>query len=219
MAKEATRYNIQRHLEAFQKKYPEVMYPGNVTANGYSKIDYRDRTEGDFTYSKARWDAWVNAFLDDADQTDERIAPVKGVTNESTPGNHRWFFNESEFSLSDLMMQKYVAMYMQPEQWTDMRRYHYSNNRNNYGIGANQEIVYQGLRRPYNLYAPYWVDGLSDSEKENAWIQRINYDPECEEKYNRSELERLGAYKNYLWLREPMIWSQQQGVRTSLTAE
>ena len=219
LAKEATRYNIQRHLEAFQKKYPEVMYPGNVTANGYSKIDYRDRTEGDFTYSKARWDAWVNAFLDDADQTDERIAPVKGVTNESTPGNHRWFFNESEFSLSDLMMQKYVAMYMQPEQWTDMRRYHYSNNRNNYGIGANQEIVYQGLRRPYNLYAPYWVDGLSDSEKENAWIQRINYDPECEENYNRAELERLGAYKNYLWLKKPMIWSLQQCVRTSLTAE
>ena len=113
---------------------------------------------------------------------EKKLAPVKGVTDSKTPGNHRWYFNESEFSLSDLMMQKYVAMYMQPEQWTDMRRYHYSNERNRYGIGPNNEIVYKGLRRPYNLYAPYWVDGLTEDQKENNWIQRINYDPETEEK-------------------------------------
>ena len=60
---------------------------------------------------------------------------------------------------------------------------------------------------------------MSEAEKENTWIQRINYDPETEEKYNRKELERLGAYKNYLWLREPMIWAEAPGVRTSLTQE
>ena len=145
--------------------------------------------------------------------------PVKGVTDPSTPGNHHWFFNPSEFSLSDLMEMKYVAMYMQPEQWTDMRRYHYSNNRNNHGIGANQEIVYPKLRRPYNLYAPYWIDGLTDAQKENTWIQRINYDPETEEKYNKNELERLGAYKNFEWLRKPMIWAEEAGVRSSLTGK
>ena len=117
------------------------------------------------------------------------------------------------------MMQKYVAMYMQSEQWTDLRRYHYSNERNKYGIGPNQEIVYPGLRRPYNLYAPYWVDGLTEAQKENTWIQRYNYDPETEDKYNKAELERLGAYKNHLWLRKPMIWAEQAGVRNSLTAE
>ena len=220
LAKEATRANIQRHLEAFQKKYPNVMYPGNVLATGnFQKIDTRDSQEGVFTYSQARWNAIVDAFLDDKDQENELAMPVKGVTDPSTPGNHHWFFNESEYTLSDLMMQKYVAMYMQPEQWTDMRRYHYSNNRNNYGIGANQEIIYPDLRRPYNLYAPYWVDGLTDAQKENTWIQRINYDPETEDKYNRAELERLGAYKNYMWLRKPMIWAEEAGVRTSLTQE
>ena len=50
-------------------------------------------------------------------------------------------------------------------------------------------------------------------------MQRINYDPETEEKYNRAELERLGASKNHLWLRKPMIWSEAAGVRTSLTVE
>ena len=100
-----------------------------------------------------------------------------------------------------------------------MRRYHYSNSRNNYGIGDRSEIIYPDLRRPYNLYSAYWVDGLSESEKENTWIQRVNYDPETEEKYNRAELERLGAYKNYKWLQKPMIWALTPGERTSLTAE
>ena len=83
----------------------------------------------------------------------------------------------------------------------------------------DKEIVYPTLRRPYNLYAAFWVDGLSEAEKENCWIQRVNYDPETEEKYNLAELERLGASKNHIWLRKPMIWAEEAGVRTSLTQE
>ncbi len=223
LAKEATRYNIQRHLEAFQQKYPDVMYPGQMGSNGWQRIDPRElnpTTIASYEKSQVRWENIVNAFLDNVDQpAGDPIMPVYAVTNASTPGNHHWFFNPAEFSLSDLMIQKYIAMYMQPEQWTDLRRYHYSNERNGYGIGDNNEIIYPGLRRPYNLYAPYWIDGLSDVEKENTWVQRLNYDPETEEKYNRAELERLGAYRNYLWLREPMIWSKAKGEQPSLTED
>ena len=60
---------------------------------------------------------------------------------------------------------------------------------------------------------------MTEEQKENTWIQRINYDPETEEKYNRPELERLGAYKNYKWLQEPMIWAHNYGEVTSLTQE
>ncbi len=132
-------------------------------------------------------------------------------------GNEHWFFDETNYTLHDLMTQKYIAMYLQPEQFTDMRRYHFSNKRNNYGIGDQNEIVYETLRRPYNLYAAYWIDGLSDSEKENTWVQRIPYDPETEMKYNRSELERLGAYANYKWLQKPLQWAQPRGTVSSLT--
>lgn len=201
LAKEATTYNIQRHLDRFVSD--NGAYPGSGCKAG--------ATEAVQTSDKERFERIVTAFLDN-----EGVKKCKPCTEI---GNKHWFFNPSEYTLSDLMQQKYIAMYMQPEQWTDMRRYHYSNNRNQYGIGANGEIVYPTLRRPYNLYAAHWVDGLTDAEKENAWVTRLNYDPECEEKYNRSELERLGAYKNHKWLREPMIWSQAAGVRTSLTAE
>ncbi len=205
LAKEATQWNIQRHLDRFLTDNGGL-YPGegNV-ASTQTAVQNRD---------KLRFEHIVAAFLDNVSSN---VTPKTKACTEV--GNKRWFFDEANYTLSDLMEQKYIAMYMQPEQFTDMRRYHFSNKRNNYGIGDAQEIVYPTLRRPYNLYSAYWVDGLTEAEKENTWIQRINYDPETEEKYNRKELQRLGAYKNYLWLRKPMIWAEEAGVRTSLTEE
>lgn len=197
LTKEATQYNIQRHLDRYLAdnggRYPEAGgTPGNATAQD-------------------RFERIMTAFFEN-----EKVNKCKPCTEI---GNKHWFFNPSTFTLSDLMIQKYISMYLLPEQWTDMRRYHYSNNRNGIGIGDSKEIIYPNLRRPYNLYRPFWIDGLTDAEKERTWVERLNYDPETEEKYNLKELERLGASKNHLWLRVPMNWSMQPGERTSLTAE
>ena len=89
----------------------------------------------------------------------------------------------ANFNIADLMQQKYVAMYLQPEQWTDMRRYNYSSSQNgiSYVVPGQQPVyvynvknVHNGrvavvfekdaanytmeyaLRRPYNLYEAYW---------------------------------------------------------------
>ncbi len=106
----------------------------------------------------------------------------------------------SNITIGDIMRQKYIASYLQPEQWNDMRRYGYSNLINN--LRFDNTIVYPGLERPYNLYESYW--GGNDD-----WLQRINYDPETEEKYNRDELMRLDAFRNPEWLKKPMIWAPQ----------
>lgn len=115
----------------------------------------------------------------------------------------------SNLTLSDIMREKYIAMYLQPEQWNDMRRYNYSNNeQNKFGLLGEEVIIYPTLRRPYNLYVSYW-----DISNPNEWIQRINYDPETEQIYSVSELIRLGAYDPATksgtpeWLKKPMIWS------------
>ena len=222
LAKDATEHNIQRHLDFFLSHYPnpnysdrtDNKYPGNSATGGkpgFQAAEY--------------WEEQVDAFLNNSEvytETTGRNGEIRRnyvVHKVTEKGNKHWFFNPSEFTLSDLMQQKYISMYLQPEQWTDMRRYHYSNNRNAYGIGDNNEIIYPTLRRPYNLYAAYWIDGLTEAEKENTWIQRLNYDPETEEKYNRSELQRLGAYKNYKWLQEPMIWAHAYGEVKSLTGQ
>lgn len=217
LAKEATENNIQRHLDFFLEKYPnpayneadDNKYPGAASGSGVG-----------FTTAE-QWHAQVDAFLNNKeyytlDRKGKRIDRVRPVSER---GNEIWFFDESNFDLERLMKQKYIAMYMQPEQWTDMRRYHFSNKRNNYGIGDANEIVYKGLRRPYNLYASYWIDGLTDEQQENTWVQRIPQDPDTEGKYNRQELENLDAFNNYKWLQKPMIWALERGARTSLTAE
>lgn len=216
LAKEATEMNIQRHLDFFLANHinpnydseKDDKYPGAATADGPGFEEAE------------RWNAQVDAFLNNKEYTTlskqgKETLRVRPVTDR---GNGIWYFNESEYDLEKLMTQKYIAMYMQPEQWTDLRRYHYSNSRNNYGIGDDEQIVYPDLRRPYNLYAPYWVDGYTDADKENLWIQRLPADPETETKYNRQELERLGAM-SYKWMQVPMIWANKKGERTSLTEE
>jgi hypothetical protein len=115
-------------------------------------------------------------------------------------GNPDLVPGSSNITISHIMKEKYKAMYLQPEQWNDLRRYGYSNDMNNRKY--NNTIVYPGLRRPHNLYTAYW-------STENQWIQRINYDPETEEKYNREELIRLDAFRNPEWLKKPMIWAPQ----------
>ena len=119
--------------------------------------------------------------------------------NETGTGNYvTTYFPADGFNIGHIMRQKYVCLYLQPEQWTDMRRYNYSCEEN--GIQYDNTYVYPGLKRPNNIYEAHWGDDPK------AWINRINYDPETEEKYNKAELERLGAYKNYQCLRKPMIW-------------
>lgn len=119
--------------------------------------------------------------------------------NETGTGNYvTTYFPADGFNIGHIMRQKYVCLYLQPERWTDMRRYNYSCEEN--GIQYDNTYVYPGLKRPNNIYEAHWGDDPK------AWINRINYDPETEEKYNKAELERLGAYKNYQWLRKPMIW-------------
>ena len=143
------------------------------------------------------------------------------------------------FNIAHLMQQKYVAMYLQPEQWCDVRRYNYSSSMN--GIQYDGVYVYDVekvfdssrgnvtsgnftgkvvLARPFNIYEPHWNTSkdiaTSFKYSANAWMNRISADPETEEKYNRPELERLGIYQNPDWLRNRMIW-QKPGNTTAIT--
>ncbi len=165
----------------------------------------------------------------------ERYGVVtSGLTGNAATRYERFFEvrlpGATSFTIADLMQQKFVAMYLQPELWTDVRRYNYSSKTN--GISYDGVPVYTvttchdgsstafnvsnfsveySLRRPYNLYEPYWCQsdayGIAAELSPNAWVARLNYDPETEDKYNRAELERLGAYKDHEWLKKRMIWA------------
>ena len=76
------------------------------------------------------------------------------------------------------------------------------------------------LRRPYNLYEPYWCTsedyGVNAELSPNAWVNRLNADTETETKYNKSELDRIGYYTtnaagekvlDYHVLKRHLIWA------------
>jgi len=94
--------------------------------------------------------------------------------------------NSTELKISDIMIQKYIALYLQPETWADMRRHDYSN------------VVYPGLKYPEN----------AASHLNGAWIQRLPYDPQTEYIYNPKEIDRLGA-KADDWVGKKMWWVEQ----------
>ena len=98
--------------------------------------------------------------------------------------------DESQLSLSDIMMQKYVALYLHGEVWNDMRRYGYKDN------------IYTGLKRPKNLVW-YFAD-----EPSSVWIERLPYDTETEEIYNKPQLVEMGAYQNPEWLKKKLFWAK-----------
>lgn len=205
--------NIGMSVSYKPKNYPDLYECALTQDNGYISLF----TKEELLFIKAEAAYWsgdktlarqltLEATLADMDRL--------GVTKQKwidayTTGTYKdkYFPEGSAFTIQHLMHQKYIAMYLQPEQWTDMRRYCYSNNVNK--LTFDGVVVYPALKRPFNLYEPYWiVDKDGDGDVDQDWLQRINYDPETEEKYNRQELERLGAFRNSDWLKKPMIWAE-----------
>ena len=92
--------------------------------------------------------------------------------------------------ISDIMMQKYVALYLQPETWVDMRRYGYS------------ATAYPGIYYPKNALA----------EWQGKSIQRLPYDRQTEYIYNPKEIARLGAEARN-WVFTPVWWADQSQLK------
>lgn len=225
--------------------YPDLFAPSGhnpyTTNNGYIALI----TDEELLFIKAEAEYWSGdkpaaynttkqAVLRNFERLDVK-KPIAAVDGNNAVLRYELFFDvrlpgAASFTIANLMQQKYVTMYLQPEQWNDMRRYNYSSKTN--GIKYDNIEVYTvttchkgtgttfkpadftveySLRRPYNLYEPYWLQsdaiGQDAELSPNAWVMRLNYDPETEDKYNRKELERLGAYKNNEWLKKRMIWA------------
>lgn len=98
--------------------------------------------------------------------------------------------NQGDLKIADIMMQKWLALYLQSETWVDMRRYAYSEE-------AYPEIYYPRYALP---------------EWSGRWIQRFPYDPQTEYIYNPQEIKRLGAEARN-WCFTPVWWAEQSTLK------
>lgn len=230
----------------------------NYKSNPYTRDDgyVAFITKEELLFIKAEAQYWNNDRLGAYATTKEAVEcsfrryTVYGNLGEEKNINEEGFINffykyrlpADHFTIANLMQQKYVALYLQPEQWCDVRRYNYSSATN--GIQYDGEYVYSieyvhdasegtvkeknfikdnvfDLTRPYNIYEAQW---MTDKDKgtqfkltANAWVNRISADPETEEKYNKAELERIGAYKNPDWMRKRMVWQRDINSNGAIT--
>ncbi len=230
---------------SWKTTYFPDLFAGDVT-NPYTKNDgyIALMTQEELLFIKAEAQYWAGdksgaykTMIQAVDRNMERF----GVARTGAVEELRYALfeevklDETQFTIADLMQQKYIAMYLQPEQWTDLRRYNYSSSTN--GLQYDGEYVYlvktchdrggafkkenfsreYALRRPFNLYAAYWdqPDCYQNAEKtllsDKAWVNRLNPDTETETKYNKAELIRIGACDasgkvDYHWMQKKMIW-------------
>lgn len=96
----------------------------------------------------------------------------------------------TNLTISDIMMQKWLALYWQSESWVDMRRY-----------GYNQ-----------NAYPDIYYPKYALAEWGGKYIQRFPYDPQTEYIYNPKEIARLGAGARN-WCFTPVWWADQSTLK------
>ena len=105
-------------------------------------------------------------------------------------GSNKLVQSPADLKISDIMMQKWVALYLQGESWVDIRRY-------GYGKHAYPDLYY-----PKNAL----------SEWGGRYIQRFVYDPQTEYVYNPKEIARLGAGARD-WVFTPLWWAEKSTLK------
>ena len=236
--------NIGMDIDNTVSDFPDLLTADNKT-NPYTKNDgyIPLMTTEELMFIKAEAQYWAGdiagAYATTVEATIENMKRY-GIDKSTLVDNdtaynggpldqYKRFFNiklpgADKFTIADLMQQKYIAMYLLPEQWTDMRRYNYSSSTNGiaYALpGKTPVYVYDvknvhngtvakfvkdsvnfnktySLRRPFNLYEAYWCTpddyGKNANLSPNAWVNRLNADTETETKYNKNQLDLMGYY-------------------------
>ncbi|TCC83763.1 SusD/RagB family nutrient-binding outer membrane lipoprotein [Pedobacter hiemivivus] len=98
--------------------------------------------------------------------------------------------NSASLKISDIMMQKYIALYLQGESWSDIKRYGYST----------------------KAYPDFYYPRYALAEWAGKYIQRFPYDPQTEYMYNPKEMDRLGA-KARNWVFTPVWWASNSTLK------
>lgn len=119
----------------------------------------------------------------------ERLG-VDQIEINSYLGSDKVISDVANLKISDIMTQKYIAMYLQPQTWVDMRRYGYSNK------------AYPGIYYPKNILAEFG----------GKWIQRLPYDRQTEYIYNPQEIDRLGA-ESRSWVFTPTWYAEMSTLK------
>jgi hypothetical protein len=101
---------------------------------------------------------------------------------------------EATLTLSNIMMQKYIVLFQNPEAWTDMRKCDYCLNANgDYDEAAG---IYKGFKKPKFVHVNF-----SDPK---AWVRRFQT-AYIERSYNVDNVRAIGGFEP-TYTAKPVWW-------------
>ena len=180
--------NIGMNIDKTLANYPDLLPTTNPYTQNTGYIALITTEELQFIKAEAQYWAGDNngAYNTTVEAVKTNMARY-GLTDLMLAGSkhtkyqYEMFFKvklpgADKFTIADLMQQKYVAMYLQPEQWTDMRRYNYSSSTNGISYarpGGGEPVYVYDVNNIHDGtgWNPKKYEDAVKAEKENPLIE------------------------------------------------
>ncbi|MDD4500734.1 MAG: SusD/RagB family nutrient-binding outer membrane lipoprotein [Bacteroidales bacterium] len=166
--------DILTYYEMCFIKAEAYMRQGN-TAGAYTA--YIDGIKASFARMQTKLQDWAATGTVNPDQQPMNQADINAYMTSGAVAQ-----NAAQLTMSDIMLQKTIAMGVNVETWNDMRRF-------NYGAGNIGSFgqVYKNYVRPAEFTATNKIPG-TDPSQENYWFRRYS---QCshETNYNKTQVE------------------------------
>jgi len=175
------------------------MRQGNAAA---AYTAYLDGIKASFARMQSKLQDWAATGTSNPDQQPMSQGDINAYLASGAVAQ-----SAAELKMSDIMLQKAIAMGINVETWNDMRRF-------NYGAGniGNFGQVYTDYKRPAEFTATNKIPGTSPTQ-ENYWFRRYS---QCahETNYNRDNVEAsnplaLTFANGPIWS-EPVWWDKAE---------
>ena len=170
------------------------MRKGDV-ANAYAA--YKAGIQAHLDYMQSKLNQWKGSW----DKTSSGIAnpdmdPMDQTAINTYLASNAVAQNAGTLTMSDIMLQKWIAMGVSIENWNDMRRFNFSA-----GNVGSFGVVYPGYQRGPLFTGQAQLTGGSPTDP-RYWIRRFALPPTYEIQYNFIHTTALNAHAT-----EPNIWS------------
>jgi hypothetical protein len=173
----------------------EVYMRKGDAANAYTA--YRAGIQANLDYMQTKLTQWKGSY----DKTSSGIAnpdmnPMDQTTINNYLSSNAVAQGAGVLTMSDIMLQKYIAMGVSIENWNDMRRFNFSA-----GNVGNFGVVYPGYQRGPLFTGQAQLTGGSPTDP-RYWIRRFALPPTYEIQYNFINTTTLNQHAT-----DPNIWS------------
>lgn len=171
----------------------EVYMRKGDAANAYAA--YRAGIQAHLDFMQSKLTQWKGSY----DKTSSGIAnpdmdPMNQTTINTYLASNAVAQGAGTLTMSDIMLQKYIAMGVSIENWNDMRRF-------NFSAGNIFGVVYPGYQRGPLFTGQAQLTGGSPTDP-RYWIRRFALPPSYEIQYNFINTTTLNPHAT-----DPNIWS------------